>query len=483
MEKYLEILGLSLGASASDIKAAYRKLVKQWHPDRFHNQPMAQQEATKKFQKINEAYQFLIAGTSTESAFDSHSVNSKQKIKVEKISADFYYNLGVEHANQGEENEAIEAFSAAIRCDVNYLKAYQYRGFLLDKLGFVQRAKADFSKVLELKSGNSGHSQTKTKTPQPSSSNKQNQKKETQSTLNTSLWQSVFISNSNSVTAVAISSRGTLTAVGYEGQLLYLWNIPERKHLLSFNGHKKTVRCIVFSADQTRLFSGDEDGKIYVHTIDGSSSKLLGNAKFHHSQAVTSLALTSDGKILLSGSADKTVKIWFLDTTNLEPITLGGSAAGITSLVTHPKNQYFVIGGLDNNIRLRSLENGKLIKSIPVNGGVSSLAISSDGKLLAVGSFNHSISIINLDSREIIQSLQGHQELVSDLSFFDDDQRLISVSWDYTIKEWILKSGKSENVGKHKAPITSAKMSKVQRVLVTGGQDKRIGIWHNVMGS
>lgn len=55
MESYYQILGLSPGASETDIKKSYRKLALQYHPDK-NKQPGAEQ----KFKQISEAYQRLI---------------------------------------------------------------------------------------------------------------------------------------------------------------------------------------------------------------------------------------------------------------------------------------------------------------------------------------------------------------------------------------------------------------------------------------
>lgn len=58
-EKCLELLGLKPGASAQEIKAAYRDLAKVWHPDRFAHDPRLQQKAQNKLKEINEAYEAL----------------------------------------------------------------------------------------------------------------------------------------------------------------------------------------------------------------------------------------------------------------------------------------------------------------------------------------------------------------------------------------------------------------------------------------
>ena len=58
IEKDLQILGLSAGASPAEVKKAYRELVKRWHPDRFHSQsPMERRQADEKIKNITGAYQ------------------------------------------------------------------------------------------------------------------------------------------------------------------------------------------------------------------------------------------------------------------------------------------------------------------------------------------------------------------------------------------------------------------------------------------
>ncbi|HPT69481.1 MAG TPA: DnaJ domain-containing protein, partial [Syntrophomonas sp.] len=56
-QDYYEILGVPRDASAKDIKAAYRKLARQWHPDLHTGKKKA--EAEEKIKRINEAYEVL----------------------------------------------------------------------------------------------------------------------------------------------------------------------------------------------------------------------------------------------------------------------------------------------------------------------------------------------------------------------------------------------------------------------------------------
>lgn len=61
-ERYYELLGVRRGASAQELKEAYRDLAKVWHPDRFAHDPRLQQKAQEKLKEINEAYERLTSG-------------------------------------------------------------------------------------------------------------------------------------------------------------------------------------------------------------------------------------------------------------------------------------------------------------------------------------------------------------------------------------------------------------------------------------
>ena len=57
-----EVLGLKPGATEEEIKAAYRELVKKYHPDRYQDNPL-NDLAEEKMREINEAYETLMAGS------------------------------------------------------------------------------------------------------------------------------------------------------------------------------------------------------------------------------------------------------------------------------------------------------------------------------------------------------------------------------------------------------------------------------------
>ncbi|TVP63686.1 MAG: tetratricopeptide repeat protein [Nodularia sp. (in: Bacteria)] len=156
-----QTLGLTPGASQVQVKQAYRKLVKIWHPDRFSD-PQKKQEAEEKIKEINVAYnQLKSEQLNTESAPSTSPTNTstnKVNISVQRWDAQSFYNCGVENASSGKYEEAIADFTKAIRLNPDYVEAYKYRGFVCSQLGFEYRAASDLNKAAYLEQGGSNES-------------------------------------------------------------------------------------------------------------------------------------------------------------------------------------------------------------------------------------------------------------------------------------------------------------------------------------
>ncbi|MHC5726503.1 MAG: J domain-containing protein, partial [Nostoc sp.] len=133
-----EILGLEPGASPAQVKRAYRKLVKIWHPDRFL-EPKQKQEAEEKIKSINVAYNKLKSESPSEPLPSenpsSSSPTNPPKISVNRWDAETFYTLGVENATKERYEDAIADFTHAIRLNPHYIDAYKYRGLVCSQLG------------------------------------------------------------------------------------------------------------------------------------------------------------------------------------------------------------------------------------------------------------------------------------------------------------------------------------------------------------
>ena len=106
-----------------------------------------------------------------------------------------------------------------------------------------------------------------------------------------------------------------------------------------------------------------------------------------HTAAIHSIALSPDGKHVVSGSSDKTIRIWDAETGRTVAGPFEGHTSGIRSVAFSPDGKHVVSGSSDYTIRIWNAETGLTVAG-PFEGHtlhVRSVAFSPDGKLVVSG--------------------------------------------------------------------------------------------------
>jgi WD40 repeat protein len=248
------------------------------------------------------------------------------------------------------------------------------------------------------------------------------------------------------------------------------WRCP-----LTLVGHSERVKSIAINNRETILVSGSDDKKIKIWDIE--SGNLLQTLE-GHSNWITAVSLSADNEILVSGSADKKVIVWNLITGEKQK-TLTGHSDWVTAAVISPNRHIIASSSNDKKIQIWHPKTGKLLRTIKDNTEyIRALTTDANGQVLVSSGSDKIIKLWNLSNGALSKSLAGHSSFVRTLALSQDGTILVSGSDDQTIKIWNLSTGELlYTLTGHLKSVLSVAISSNGRILVSGSDDQTIKIW------
>ncbi|HEY9853934.1 MAG TPA: WD40 repeat domain-containing protein [Leptolyngbyaceae cyanobacterium] len=219
------------------------------------------------------------------------------------------------------------------------------------------------------------------------------------------------------VRCVAFSPTGQTFATGGDDRKINLWNRLKREAFSSLSWGDSVPHSLAFNYNGKLLASGSYR-KIKVWRMDDGKESHSPKAKLIHTITAHSHIVSA---VAFSFGSPTTV--------NRE---IEGKSSSQTELT-----EILVSGSRDRTIKVWHLETGKLIRTLTGHtGAIFSVAVSKDGKTIASGSEDKTIKLWHLETGELLSTFTGHGEAVNAVVFTPDGRTLASASLDKTIKIW-----------------------------------------------
>ncbi|HEV3435961.1 MAG TPA: WD40 repeat domain-containing protein, partial [Gemmata sp.] len=248
-----------------------------------------------------------------------------------------------------------------------------------------------------------------------------------------------------------------------------------------FNGHTEAVAGIAITPDGKTLVSVGNDNAVRVWDV--AAGKLLKTLEGHTSW-VGSVVITPDGAKAITAGGDRSIRVWDLKTGRQSDI-LEGHVLAIRGLAISADGRYLVSGSSDKTCRLWDLSTNKEIKKFgDGKESIESVAITPDGNRILAGNESGMITVYDAKSGSVVSKFDKHGvSIVYAITVTKDGKTAISGARDKEIQVWEVATGKPlKTLSGHTEQVYQVILSLDEKQVLSVSYDKTIRIWDLATG-
>lgn len=279
-----------------------------------------------------------------------------------------------------------------------------------------------------------------------------------------------------SAPALALLASGDkLLAGSGDGEVLS-WKIGVPQPAERLGAHAAGVAALIPLPGVPDLVTASLDGSV-KRWKPGTAPKPLA-----HPGNVTCAAASADGKKLLTGAADHQVRLWNLETNQVEK-AFGGATQPIRAVALSADGSKVAFVSADQSLRICQTADGKeVFKDDKLPAAPTGIDFSPKGDQLAWSAADGKVRVLTAADGKAVKELAGHAGAVATVRFLPAGERLVTVGADNTLQVWTLADGKSVIKIAHPPGLSAFALSPDGKTILTGAADKLVRFWNPADG-
>ncbi len=268
---------------------------------------------------------------------------------------------------------------------------------------------------------------------------------------------------------------GQILVTGSDDGIVRLWQTSTSKEILTFTGHDEWVNSVTFSSDGKFFVTGSSDKTIKVWNVDGKCLMVFQG----HTNSVLSVALSNDNSLIASGSSDNTIKIWSVYTGECIR-TLYDHIDRVHSVAFSLNNHILASGSGDKTIKLWDINTGECLKTLKGHTDViHSIVFSPSSEILASGGYDCTIKLWDISTGKCLKTLEN-SDIIYSIVFSPNGQIIVSGSGNLKLKLWDINTGKCVSIlnqGTDNLRTQAVAFSPDGNIIASGSDDKTVRLW------
>ena len=271
------------------------------------------------------------------------------------------------------------------------------------------------------------------------------------------------------------SPDGALVAAGsVRGGPVRVWDLRTGRRVAALDGHTDRVTIVRFSPDGRRLLTASWDDTAAVWLLaDGRREHM-----FKHADDVNAAAFSPDGTRVATASTDRTAVVWDLATG--EPVLrLGGHQAAVTHAIFSPDGRQIATSSADATIQLWDAARGtRVARRLGHRAAIRDLAFAPDGTRMVSASLDGSAIVWSTAATRRTTALTGHQGAINAVSVAPRSFHVATAGADGTVRIWDAATGRElVTLRGHEQTVQAVSFSPDGSRLASGAADRTVRVW------